>query len=83
MCVSAPCLTADADTLMELFATRQLMPVPFESNLATEGWMVEIEMLNALLFVQRPGSFNQQLQQLIFRWRNPCEESRGVAEASP
>ena len=31
----------DADALMQLFATRQLMPGPLEYNLATEGWIVE------------------------------------------
>jgi hypothetical protein len=41
--VSLLVLTADADMLMHLFATRRLMPGPLEHNLATEGWMVEIE----------------------------------------
>jgi hypothetical protein len=54
-CVSLLVLTADADTLMQLFATRQLMAGPLEHNLAIEGWMVEIEMLNVLLFVQIAG----------------------------
>lgn len=42
--VSLLVLTADADMLMHLFATRRLMPGPLEHNLATEGWMVEIEI---------------------------------------
>jgi hypothetical protein len=60
-CVSLLVLTADADTLMQLFATRQLMAGPLEHNLAIEGWMVEIEMLNVLLFVQRAGVSNHHL----------------------
>ena len=82
-CVSLLVLTADADTLMQLFATRQLMAGPLEHNLAIEGWMVEIEMLNVLFFCSESRGFQSPPGTTDFQMSKSYEKSKREQKLRP
>jgi hypothetical protein len=65
-------LTADADMLMQWFATGQLMPGPLECitlQLKAGWWKLENAETFCYLFREQ-GVFNDHLLPVTFRWRN-------------